>query len=42
VSPTATGLTITPTGWLNLCSKDLPPIVGLSCATQQIWQLDSN
>jgi len=24
VSPTATGL-ITPTGWLNLCSKDLPP-----------------
>ena len=31
-----------PTGWLNLCSKDLPPIVGLSGATLQIWQLDSN
>ena len=36
VSPTATGLTITPTGWLNLCSKDLPSIVGLSGATLQI------
>ena len=42
VSPTATGLTITPTGCLNLCSKDLPPVVGLSGATLQIWQLDSS
>jgi len=42
LSPTATGLMITPTGWLNLCSKDLPPIVSLSSATLQFRQLDSN
>jgi hypothetical protein len=40
VSPTAKGLTITPTDWQNIYFKEQITIVGLSGITLQIQQLD--